>query len=218
MKKLLNFGIGSLFASFLIFNPPITLKSFADEHTEYLDSKRDSNFSSKKEQLKTIVESNITIDINQDLEYQFEVVDVLGKKNNDYASLNDAYGMYLIIKNPEAKVIYTINLNSQKKSIKKEKYELFSLDNLATSANSKLIVLNNDEISWELSPQENGRLVFGKLIEKKWPLFDKETMEVSGEWYFNAVGPGTQYINIGNKDDPLPLDYLISPIKVKIQK
>lgn len=71
------------------------------------------------------------------------------------------------------------------------------------------------KVVWELSPAEGGRLVFGKIIEKKWLFLDKKTIEVSSEWYFNAAGSGAHYINTGNKGDPLPSDYFLGPVKVK---
>ena len=221
MKRVCKIGLeillsGSIVLGFLNTNS----KSFADEHPEYIDSERHSasNFSSGRERSTRQTEANVAIDIDQNLEYDFEIAKVWDKKENCYAPFDDIYGIYLIVKNPLAKVVYTIKLGGSSKPGVKEKYDMFHNNDFAEFANSRLISHNDDKISWELSPQENGRLVFGKLIEKKWPLFDKETREVSGEWHFNAVGPGTQYVNIGNKDDPLPSDYPLSPVKVNMSR
>ena len=216
MKRGYKIGLEILLSGSIAFGFP-SIKSFADEHTEYLDSKKHpaSNFSSGRERSARQTEANVAIDINQNLEYDFEIAKVWDKKENCYAPFDDIYGIYLIVKNPLAKVVYTIKLGGSGKPGVKEKYDMFHNNDFAAFANSRLISQTEDEISWELSPQENGRLVFGKLIEKKWLFLDKKTIEVSSEWYFNAESPGAHYINIGNKGDPLPSDYSLGPVKVK---
>src|SRR3989338_1941261 len=210
MKRVCKIGLeillsGSIVLGFLNTNS----KSFAEEHTEYIDSERHSasNFSSGRERSTRQTEANVAIDIGQNLEYDFEIAKVWDKKENCYAPFDDIYGIYLIVKNPLAKVVYTIKLGCPSKPGVKEKYGMFHNNDFAAFANSRLISHNDDEISWELSPAEGGRLVFGKIIEKKWLFLDKKTVEVSSEWYFNAESPGAHYINIGNKNNPLPSDY-----------
>ena len=216
MKRACKLGLEILLAGSIAFGFP-GIKSSADEHTEYLDSKKHpaSNFSSGRERSERTAETSIAVGISQELECDFEIAGMWDKKKSCYAPFDDIYGIYLIVKNPDAKVVCTRKLGGSSKPGVKEKYDMFHNNDFAAFANSRLISQTKDEISWELSPAEGGRLVFGKIIEKKWLFLDKKTIEVSSEWYFNAESPGAHYINIGNKGDPLPSDYPLGPVKVK---